>query len=155
MSNPTETQTYEQYPPVPPVPPQNAVPPKPKTPFWKKIWVLPVAALLVGLAIGAGDPRTVEVTKEVPVEKIVEKEVEVAVPTTPQGCIDAIDTAVEMFAVQAAVMDIVSGSLNAVANNDVAGIDAATAKMGEQNAELDKLQTPWASAVKECRASAG
>jgi hypothetical protein len=126
-----------------------------KTPFWRKplVWVL--AALFFGIATGAGSAsaREVEVIKEVPVEKIVEKEVEVAVPTTPQACLDVITVAGKLIAVNIAIQDIQSDALTAVANSDVPAINRATEKVKIQNAVLDELTAPWSEAVEGCRAA--
>jgi hypothetical protein len=151
MSNQMPTNTFESMPPLPPVPPQHAVPKK--TPFWKRplLWVL--AALLFGIAVGAGDPRTVEVTKEVPVEKIVEKEVEVAVPTTPEACTDALDYASVIFTMNAEAIGVMQNMLKHAVALDAAGMDADTAELDKLTQNLGKIKTPYQSAVEQCRAS--
>ena len=151
MSNQMPTQTYEPMPPLPPQAPQHAVR---KTPLWRKpiLWVL--TALIFGLAVGAGraSARVVEVTKEVPVEKIVEKEVTVEVPVTPQACLDVITNAGKIIAVSIAIQDAQSEAMTAFSNSDVAGINAATEKVKIQNAVLDELTAPWKESIEGCRA---
>lgn len=150
MSNQLPTQTYEPMPPMPPQPPVHAVP---KKPFWKQIWFLPVVALLFGIALGSGDPRTVEVTKEVPVEKIVTKEVKTNVPTTPEACTDALDYASIIFTMNADAIGTMQDMLKHAVAFDAAGLEADTATLDKQTTELGKIKTPYQQAVAECRAS--
>lgn len=152
MSNPMPTNTFESMPPLPPKPPQeHAVR---KTPLWRKpiLWVL--TALFFGVAVGAGSAsaKEVEVIKEVPVEKIVEKEVEVEVPVTPTACTDALDYASIIFTMNADAIGTMQDMVKHAGTFDAAGLNADTAKLNKQAEDLDKLSQPYKDAVALCRA---
>lgn len=101
-------------------------PPAPKKRPWYKqrIVLIPAAAMLVGLGMGAAttpEPKTVEVIKEVPgPERTVTKEVKVNVPTTPASCLEALDLNEQAFTGLAESLRLVTERdySGAKANND-------------------------------------
>ena len=114
----------------------------------RKPWILPAAiaaaALLLGIGIGASgtNTETIEVTKEVPVDKPypVEKRIEVPVNVTPQACITALDLNEQAFSG-------LSESLGYIMDRDYAAATTTTERV--------KALTPRVNAAKaECRASA-
>ncbi|UDL16699.1 membrane protein [Arthrobacter phage Atuin] len=154
MSNQMPTQTFETMPPLPQHQP-NAVPPKKKRGYLMPLLV--VGALFLGLGAGAVTvpPKEVEVVKEVPVEKVVEKEVSVEVPTTPKACTDALDYAAIIFTMNADAIGTMTDMVKHAGTLDADGLRSDTAKLEDQTANLGKVKTPFADAAKECRASAG
>lgn len=152
MSNTMPTQTFEAMPPMPQHQ-SNAVPPK-----QKKRWLMPVlvaVAVLLGFAVGgaAVPPKTVEVTKEVPVDKIVTKEVTKEVPTTPKECTDALDYAATIFTMNADAIGTMSDMVQHAGHLDADGLNADNAKLDKQTQELSKIKQPYQDAVAACRAS--
>lgn len=153
MSHQMPNQTFEPMPPLPPLPPQNAVPKK--TPFWKRMWFLPVFALIFGLAAGSASAsaKEVEVIKEVPVEKIVTKEVKTNVPTTPASCIEYIDLSEQAFDYSSEAMGYMGDALTAAGNFDVSGLDAATQRIKSVQPKLEAITPDVKRTKAECRAS--
>lgn len=132
---------------------------KPKT---RKRWIKPTAigagAFIFGALIGAAGeptPETVTVTKEVevPVEKIVTEEVEVEVPVTPEACLEALDLNEQGFDLASEAMGYMGEALDAAANFDIAGLEAATAELEVVNPKMTALADPMNAAKAECRAS--
>lgn len=109
---------------------------------------IPVAALLIGVGIGnsaaGGVPEARVETKietrevEVPVEKIVEKKVDV--PVTPAACIAALDEAEALNQINIEAFGVVADMFDAASSFDVSGMNAGSA-------ELDALQPKVASKV--------
>jgi hypothetical protein len=139
-----------------PLPPE-AKPSKPKGAWWKKpiVW-LPVAALLLGGAIGAsGQPDPVEVVKEVPgPERVVTKTVDKPVEVTPEACLKALDLSEQGFSYSAEAMGYMSDALTAASKFDVAAMQKANADLEGVSPKMKELTTPMRSAATECRAAA-
>lgn len=127
----------------------------PSKPWYSRRWVryggVGAVIFLLGVACGeageseGADPTsapapTVTVTESVPGPEI---------PTgvTPQACIDAVETADEAFRAASKVLDIQSGlftdevprALVAVANDDPAALEEASADLEEHAAEVTAL----------------
>lgn len=144
---------------------EYAVPPQPehKPKRGLKKFLIPIAALLLGVFLGAGigaagaEPEVVtkEVIKEVPVEVIkeVEKEVEVEVPVTPDSCLEALDTADTAFGLMSDALGVSNEVIDGVTNIDLAAVEAATAKLDPINAELEVLVPVYQLTKASCRSS--
>jgi hypothetical protein len=148
--NTMSSQTQTQFPPLP----NHA--PKPKA---KRRWLVPLliaVALLMGVGMGSAKPApepvtvTKEVVKEVPVEKVVTKEV----PVTPKACITALKHAGEIIDISGDTIGILSDTLTAAGNFDVAAITANSEKVKAQTAKLGGISPSYISAREECQASA-
>lgn len=138
--------------PVQPFPPMPDHPPvKQKA---QRKWLVPVlmiTALLVGIGFGSIKPAPAPVTIEKPVEKIVEKKVEV--PVTPAVCGVALDKGAEVNDISAEVVRLLSSSLTAAGEMDAATIVANTAKVREQTQKLKDLTPTFQLSRDSCRAS--
>lgn len=135
-------------------------PPKKKRWFTNKLIWVPALALFAGIAMGAGtqpepEVREVEkiVTKEVPVEKIVEVEKEVKVPVTPAACIEALDLAQTGFTYSSEAMGYMNDALQAAGRFDVAALEQANADLETLNPKIGALKEPMLAATTECRAA--
>ena len=117
-------------------------PPKRRRWFTKPAVILPVAAFILGSALGLGaTPKPVEKRVEVPgPERTVTKEVEVEVPVTPQSCLTALELNETAFS-------YLSDSLTSITEMDYS---AAKASTGKVQALVPKVN----AAKSECRASA-
>ena len=135
-------------------------PQKKKQWFKKPIVWLPVATLILGSMMGsAGQPDPEIVEKQVPgperiVEKPVEKRVEVKVPTTPASCITALDLSQQGFTYSAEAMGYMNDAVQAAGRFNVAGLEAANAKLEILNPKLTALAPQMQAATAECRAAA-
>jgi hypothetical protein len=111
-------------------------------------------ALIFGFGLGAikPPPAPVTITKEVPVDKIVEKRVEV--PVTPQACLTALTHAGEIIDISGATVGIMSDTLKAAVLRDVPSITANTEKVKVQTDKLKGITPGYISAREECQASA-
>ena len=129
-TDPNQYQYQEQ-----PVAPAQALAPPAKP---KRRWLTPVvgiAALALGLAVGASaqpEPEVIQAEPVVEVETITE-----TVERTPQVCLEAIDSARAGFSVVVDVMDVTVPALEAAFYRDIAGMEAATADMEALNAEIN------------------
>lgn len=146
------SQTQTQFPPLP-----NHSPHPPKS---KRRWIMPlliIVALFMGVGMGSAKPAPdpVTITKEVPVEKIVTKEVEVTKEVTPPSCITALEHAGEIIDISGDTIGILSETLTAAGNFDVATITANSGKVKAQTDKLGKVSPKYVSAREECQASAG
>jgi hypothetical protein len=146
----------ENYPTFPGHAPfQQAPAPKLKS-KWR--FALPVGLLVGGIIIGSAaagsaEPKTVEVTKEVPgPERIVEKKVEVRV--VPAACTEYITLSEKAFDYSAEAMGYMSDALQAAGRFDTAAISTASEKLKVLNPKMSALTTPVNTAKGECRASA-
>lgn len=140
-----------QFQPAPPMPSYQPQAPKPK-----RAWLLPlllVAAILVGFGVGAAkpapDPVTVEKRVEVPVEKIVTKEV----PVTPAACGTALDRGADIIGMSGTVVGLLSDSLGAAGNLDAATIRNNSDKIREQTAKLKEITPEFQLSRDLCQAS--
>lgn len=127
--------------------------PKPKP---KRAWLLPllvVAGILAGFGVGAAKPAPdpVTITKEVPVDKIVEKRVEV--PVTPAACGDYIEASAKVNDISSTVVGLLSDTLSAAADLDAAKIRANNAKVDAETAKLKDITPEFQSTRDECKAS--
>ncbi|MFW6087153.1 MAG: hypothetical protein ACODAG_08115 [Myxococcota bacterium] len=120
-------------------------------------------ALAGAIALGAcgGDDATNEAVAE-------EEPTEVTVEVTPQACLEAFDYADQGFGLTADSMEVSSqfafaaaDGFDAVINNDVAGMEAATEEITTLNerldgltAELNDLAPLYKAARDECEAAA-
>ena len=123
----------------------------------QKPWFIPAVAgalaLFIGIAIGSSsEPKTVEVIKEVPVEKIVTKTVEK--PVTPQSCLTALDLSEEGFTYSAEAMGYMNDALQAAGKLNVAGLTKANADLEKVSPKMKQLSAPMKTASAECRAAA-
>lgn len=104
-----------------------------------------VLGLLLGFGLGQMNAKTETVEKMVEVEKRVE--------VTPQACLEALDLAGEGFDIGADASDAASDAFTAISNFDVAGIEAATARIEEATDLMNALSSPLGEASQACRAS--
>lgn len=136
------------------------------TPKKKRRWVLPVActgALLAGVGIGAtAQPEPEVITETVvetetvteEVEVIVTEEVEVEVEVTPASCISALDAADNSIDLLMELNDHTIEGAEAAARFDVAGIDAATAKITAMTPDMEAAGFDWGFWSESCREAA-
>jgi hypothetical protein len=165
----------------------NIIPPPPEAPKpsrLRRAWnghpkttaaVLGVTCLVLGAGIGASgqeDKPTVEtsstsiITKEVPVPgptSIVEVPGEtVTVEVAPQACIDALDTAAQIFDINAASMGVMSDTFDAISrfasgdDPDGALQDMAdnVDKINGFTDDIGALTDPWHQQRDACQAAA-
>jgi hypothetical protein len=135
------------------MPPYQPQAPKPKA---KRGWMVPVlvaVALIFGFGMGAikpaPDPVTIEKRVEVPVEKIVTKEV----PVTPAACGDYIEASSKVNDISSTVVGILSDTLSAAVNLDAATIRANNAKVDAETAKLKDITPEFQSTRDTCKAS--
>lgn len=130
--------TIPQQPSFAPAPPE-----KPKRNFAK--FVIPAAALLVGLGIGgAAVPKPEPITIEKPVEKRVE------VFKTPASCEEAFGYAEDVFASSSRTVGIMQTILTAVGNMDVSTMKAQNPKIDDETAKLKLLAPQYKNAKADC-----
>jgi hypothetical protein len=107
--------------------------------------VLFFVGLGIGFSLGGSDPTPTAIPEARTVE------IEVA----PQECIDALDTAQRGFDLAAEAMDASSEGFFAVANGDLAGLEAAGAKAERVVGRMEALDAETFQAnVQVCRAAA-
>lgn len=150
MSNETQN-PYQQFQYGPQMPTQA---PKKRALF--KRFGLPVGLLLFGLLVGgsigtSSVPDPVEIVKEVPVEKIVEKKVTEF--RAPSSCLKAIEHAEEIFGVAARTTTVMSEAISAASARSTSRLNASTAKMDGLNAELEGFGVSYRASRDECKAS--
>lgn len=135
------------------------------TPKKKRRWVLPVActgALLAGVGIGTTaqpEPEiitetvveTETVTEEVEVEVIKEVEVETIVEVAPASCISALDAAEDVIDLVWEINDHTMEGAEAASRLDIAGIDAATAKITAMTPDMEAAGFDWGFWSESCR----
>lgn len=104
--------------------------------YKKPLFLLPVGALLLGLAIGsANTPDPVTVTVEKPVEKIVTKTVTETVEKTPASCLRALEVNELAFTLfSSALKNILAGDL-ATANTTIEQVGAMVPENNAAKAE--------------------
>lgn len=131
-------------------------------PVWKERWFLPAvvgaAGLILGMSIGVTNPKTVEVTKEVPgpertvqvpgPERIVTKEV------VPASCSKYMDLSEQAFSLAGEAMGYMSDGMKAAAIFDVNGIQSANSNLKTVTPKMSALSTPSNQAKADCRAAA-
>lgn len=137
--------------------------PKKESPFEKgmrygkkPVVFLPVIALLLGIGIGSGNaPEPVTVTKEVPgPERIVEKEVEVQVPVTPEACTTYIDLSEQAFSYTSEAMGYMRDAMEGVSVMDVSVVEKATADLQVVQPKIEALSSEVLDAKAACREAA-
>jgi len=130
---------------------------RPKGDTWKKVGIagLAFAILLVGMGLGgANTPDPVETVKEVPGPTVTKTQtVEKKVPVTPAACLEYITLSEEAFGYSAEAMGYMSEAMKAAAVIDVAGVQAASDKLGTVNPKLSALSPKVNSTKAECRAA--
>lgn len=104
-----------------------------------------------GAAGGAPEAVTVEKRVEVPVEKVVTKEVKVDVEKTPASCIRALDLAGEAMGIMAQVADLGGDTAIAAGTGNVRELNSITAQLEALNVEIVDLNAPTATAASDCR----
>lgn len=132
---------------------RNPKPPKKS----KKRFILPLALLVGGMIIGSASAASVkpepvvqvkEVTKEVPVEKIVTKQV------TPPSCIEALDLASKAVTTLAKIGPLAGRGIMAASAGNPTELNAVTSEVKAVNAEIDEQNPALGAASSACRASA-
>lgn len=124
--------------------------------WWKKpVVILPVAAFVLGSALGLGaTPKPV--VKEVPgPERIVEKPVEkiVTKTVTPPECLKAMDLYEQVVDYSSEALGYTKEAMLAASRLDAAGIREQDAKMGELTPKIQAVTTPLLAAKASCRAA--
>jgi hypothetical protein len=128
---------------------------QPQQPKPKRGWLAPVlvaVALIFGFGVGAikPTPEPVTITREVPVDKIVTKEV----PVTPQACITALEGAGEIIDLSGKTIGVISDNVSAAAKLDVSALRANNEKVEANTEKLKGITPGYVAAREECQASA-
>ena len=131
--------------------PSTVPAPETKRPIWKRpLTLVGVGALAIGILIGgSGRPAPEVVTVEKPVDKIVEKRVEV----TPAVCLSALDLSETAFGYASDAFGFASAALTAAGNMDIAGIEKAGADIKALNPKIEAIAPRVNAAKAECRAA--
>lgn len=150
----------ENHPTQPPLVTSPYLPPAPRPPVRKRRWfakpavLIPAAALLVGLGMGAAatpEPKVETVTVPGP-ERIVTKTVEVKV--TPPECITALDLAGSAIGTLGEIGGLASDGILAAYNRNGPALEAVTGKVNVLNQKITDATPAIGTATRACRASA-
>ena len=162
--NPYQSGVSYGMPPIPPPPPKSH---RLRNVLLAVGGVLLVLVLIAGVTSQAGNTGTAAaadvtttVTATAPPKTVVktapttvfETETETADPVTPQACVDLADDVIELLGFMSEQSEITRDSIDPIYEHDVAGINAATAKVKD----LQRRQQPVLDAIvadsAECRA---
>ena len=127
------------------VDPDVLLPPAPpKRRLWRTraVVIATVVGTLIGFGAGAAtqpEPNTVTTTETVEI--------------APQSCLDALDLADRGFTYGADAMQGAADGFDAVSRFDVAGVEAATAKIEAAGADLESITPDYQAAKADCRSS--
>lgn len=127
---------------------------KPK--WYKRAWARYAAVAFVGLLLGATlfKPAPTVQTREVAAPVVASPSPSpVAVPTTPQSCLEALDYADRGFALAGDAFVIVSDAFQAIGNGDAAELDRQTTKLGNVAGPFNALAPKYNAAKAKCRDS--
>lgn len=113
---------------------------------WRFAALLSGGGLITGGLLGAGIVyQTVE--PQTQVRTVTEM---VSVTETPDACIEAIDLADTGLNLTASSLSLAMDGWEAYMNDDVAGIEMATAGMDQNNTEMDQIIDPYQQAKAAC-----
>lgn len=127
----------------------------PEKPKRKMPWLL-IALTVVALFIGAGSgyaSGSSKIPDTVEVEKVVEKKVNVEVPTTPDSCMQALGFAQDVISSAGRALEYSNDNLKAVVDFDADRIKANTAKTEAETAVLEELGPKFQLSRDECLAT--
>lgn len=115
-------------------------------------WRMPIITGALGIAVGgvlAGTITAASVDPEIQTETQTVTET-VEVESTPDACIEALDLADTGLTLTASSMSLAMDGWEAYINDDVPGVEAATAGIDTNNQEMEQIIDPYHRAKAEC-----